>query len=428
MAWRNGKWTTSGPGYGTRLPEHDHENSDNPRIGDLANDLDGLGINNSSRTGSTPVDTSLTSAPPRSARSRFFGSNNIYGSLADNDNDDDSQEDLSPGIDAKGLDFSVKAHGDGQSGTNAPESRDDANQERSPEFGDSGSYSLNLARQLNQVVNNKNARPNTNSPNKGRDSSSPRQAIVPYGMIDQRVNTRHGSNVDPSKKPSSGHSRHPGRRGYTAQNPTSNTWHSQDAMLMQEFIVLRNSMRRLFKHSDVAKWKHGDYLAHKQAQAQAEMERRAEKTENGKILRASPTLQQNPLDQVTHDLCSQLLAGLHFQGNISLVLGLPTIWCENWTDGKEEIAPWPSIAELKWEGDDRAKTNVGRYPPIPREMGAPGIVWSQLQMVEQYPLDQVSLIPTMEDIYAPIEEIEDEVKYDLIPRSLEIAIEKYLES
>jgi hypothetical protein len=99
----------------------------------------------------------------------------------------------------------------------------------------------------------------------------------------------------------------------------------------------------------------------------------------------------------------------------------------NWMEGKEEVAPWPSFAELKWEGDDRAKTSVGRFLPLPREMGAPGITWAQLQVVEQYELDQVARIPDMEDVYLPVDEIDDEVKYDLITRDLEEAMEQAME-
>jgi hypothetical protein len=83
---------------------------------------------------------------------------------------------------------------------------------------------------------------------------------------------------------------------------------------------------------------------------------------------------------------------------------------------------------MKWEGDDRAKTKVGRFLPLPREEGPPGLAWSQMQVVEQYPLDQVARIPTMEDIYLPVDEIDDEVKYDLINKDLEDAIDTYLES
>ena len=67
-------------------------------------------------------------------------------------------------------------------------------------------------------------------------------------------------------------------------------------------------------------------------------------------------------------------------GNLSRTLGMKTIWCQDWMNGKDEVAPWPSLAEMKWEGDDRAKTSCGRFLPLPREEGAPAIPWGQLQV------------------------------------------------
>ena len=100
------------------------------------------------------------------------------------------------------------------------------------------------------------------------------------------------------------------------------------------------------------------------------------------------------------------------EGNRGRVLGELTIWCSDWTNGKDEISPWPTLAEMKWEGDDRAKTNVGRFPPLPREKGPVSLSWNQLPVVEQYPLDQVCKIPTMEDVYLPVDpDIEPEKEF-----------------
>ncbi|KAF2649067.1 hypothetical protein K491DRAFT_721995 [Lophiostoma macrostomum CBS 122681] len=63
-----------------------------------------------------------------------------------------------------------------------------------------------------------------------------------------------------------------------------------------------------------------------------------------------------------------------------------------------------------WEGEDRAKTNAGRCLPLLHKLYAPGITWAQLQVVEQYELDQVARIPDMEDVYLPVDEIDDEIK------------------
>ncbi|KAF2272915.1 uncharacterized protein EI97DRAFT_349819, partial [Westerdykella ornata] len=208
----------------------------------------------------------------------------------------------------------------------------------------------------------------------------------------------------------------------------SHTWVSDDTKLMQDWLVIRNAMRRLFRHSEVAKWKYTDYIAHREAMiasAKARLDKKLRVKEEERQRRLALTEQ----DYAYAEGLGYSVSGcLNWGGNRSLVLGEKTIWCLDWQNGKEEIAPWPTLAEMKWEGDDRAKTNVGRFLPLPREIGAPGIAWSQLQVVEQYPLDQVQKVPTLEDILLPVDEIDDEVKYDLITKDLEDAMDEYLES
>jgi hypothetical protein len=86
------------------------------------------------------------------------------------------------------------------------------------------------------------------------------------------------------------------------------------------------------------------------------------------------------------------------------------------------------MAEMKWEGDDRAKTGVGRFLPLPREEGPPGLMWNQLPVIEQYPIDQVCKIPTMEDVYLPVDyKIEEDHEY-LWSKELEKDIDAFLES
>ncbi|KAF2689734.1 hypothetical protein K458DRAFT_276016, partial [Lentithecium fluviatile CBS 122367] len=208
----------------------------------------------------------------------------------------------------------------------------------------------------------------------------------------------------------------------------SRTWVSPDTQHMQEFMIIRNAMRRLFKHSEVAKWRISDYIAHREAMIASKKNLLA-KSVSQKEQELELCIPQ--IDAKAFGTLDSLLPGEHnltMEGNNSRVLGLKTIWCIDWMNGKEEIAPWPTMAEMKWEGDDRAKTGVGRFPPIPREVGAPGISWNQLQAVEIYKLDQVWKIPEMDDIFLPVDEIEDDVKRNLINSDLEVAMDEYLES
>ncbi|KAH7090728.1 hypothetical protein FB567DRAFT_298892 [Paraphoma chrysanthemicola] len=209
-----------------------------------------------------------------------------------------------------------------------------------------------------------------------------------------------------------------GSGGYRA----SRTWMSQDAHAMQQFLVIRNSMKRLFKNSDVAKWKISDYIAHFESTkaANAQVLTKKIKAREEALAQEVP-----PISQETQQSLNKwgLLGNFDQQGNFGRVLGEPTIWCRDWENGKDEIAPWPSLAEMKWEGDDRAKTGVGRFLPLPREEGPPGLAWNQLPCVEQYPIDQVARIPTMEDVYLPVDDqIEEEMEY-LWSKDLEKAMD-----
>jgi hypothetical protein len=205
------------------------------------------------------------------------------------------------------------------------------------------------------------------------------------------------------------------------------TWVSEDARAAHEFLIIRNSMKRLFKNSEVAKWKVADYIAHREAtrvSAVKKLARQAQDKEDTLSLHIPPI---SPQQQDMMQRCG-LTGNFDQVGNYGRILGEKTIWCKDWQNGKDEIAPWPCMAEFKWEGDDRAKTGVGRYPPLPREQGPDGLPWNQLQAVDQYPLDQIARIPTMEDVYLPVDEIDEEVKYNLVNKELEDAMDKYLDS
>ncbi|KAF9698493.1 hypothetical protein EKO04_003651 [Ascochyta lentis] len=207
----------------------------------------------------------------------------------------------------------------------------------------------------------------------------------------------------------------------------AHAWVSEEARAAQEFLVVRNSMKRMFKNADVSKWKVTDYIAHREALTVSAANKLAQKVrdkDEETVLRVPPI---SPQQQDMMKRCG-LNGNFDQTGNYGRILGEKTIWCKDWQNGKDEIAPWPCLAEMKWEGDDRAKTGVGRYPPLPREQGPVGLPWNQLQAVEQYPLDQIARIPTMEDVYLPVDEIDEEVKYGLLNKDLEDAMDDYLES
>ncbi|KAE8848123.1 hypothetical protein PTNB73_01965 [Pyrenophora teres f. teres] len=215
-------------------------------------------------------------------------------------------------------------------------------------------------------------------------------------------------------------------RGGTGGFRNSRTWISPDAQAQQEFLMVRNSMRRLFKHSDVAKWKLSDYVAHREAIVVSKANQLARQVAS----KEQALYVSGPIHPEVQDFLHKcgLYGNFDELGNLGRALGMPTIWCKDWMNGKDEVSPWPSIAEMKWEGDDRAKTGVGRFLPLPREEGPPGLLWNQLPVVEQYPMDQVCKIPTMEDVYLPVDwDIEEDHEY-LWSKDLEQAMDAFLET
>ena len=81
--------------------------------------------------------------------------------------------------------------------------------------------------------------------------------------------------------------------------------------------------------------------------------------------------------------------------NHSAVLSYETVFCPQWQQGKENIAPWPGKSEMKYEGDDRISTDRlhGRFPGAPRVPGNETVNWQHRAVVDQYPFD---------DFYYPI--------------------------
>jgi hypothetical protein len=75
---------------------------------------------------------------------------------------------------------------------------------------------------------------------------------------------------------------------------SSRTWVSSEAQLHQEFVIIRNSMRRLFKNSEVAKWKLQDYTAHKEGMLASKAAALARAAEQKELERALQTPYPDP--------------------------------------------------------------------------------------------------------------------------------------
>jgi hypothetical protein len=110
---------------------------------------------------------------------------------------------------------------------------------------------------------------------------------------------------------------------------TSRTWVSQDNRYMHEFTLVRNAMRRLFKHSDVAKWRYADYIAHREAMLASgknTLQKAVSQKERDLQLRIPPigAWAYNTLDEFLQK--NNITHNLEMEGNTSRVLSEKTIW------------------------------------------------------------------------------------------------------
>lgn len=186
----------------------------------------------------------------------------------------------------------------------------------------------------------------------------------------------------------------------------SRSWASPETKETEHFQVTKNAMRRLFPKSQVAEMEMSTWLEHRQAIVSAKGRRIV------RVLELKEDARKRGLPPLRPPF-----KGKDFKENRGTVLCQQTIWCSKW-DPKKDRSPWPSNAEMKWEGDDRAKTSVGRFLPLPREPGNATVAWHHLHALPQYELDEVRKIPTLEDILLPVDEIDDEKVPDLINTDL----------
>lgn len=93
--------------------------------------------------------------------------------------------------------------------------------------------------------------------------------------------------------------------------------------------------------------------------------------------------------------------GKNFSTNHSSVLAQKTVFCPQFREGKVAVSPWPTKAEMVYEGDSRISTDQlhRRFPSLPRVQGHNTANWQQLAAIDQYPLDKVHVVPSSVDVF-----------------------------
>ncbi|KAK8174257.1 hypothetical protein IWX90DRAFT_485134 [Phyllosticta citrichinensis] len=213
---------------------------------------------------------------------------------------------------------------------------------------------------------------------------------------------------------------------YGGGHTSSKVWVSDRCRQEEQYEVAQIGVRRNFRKYDKDIMEpikdFGSWLRHQSAMHNVRLQ--AEKRKIADMEQRALARENERQDQIaavmpTWDMKDR-------QPGHGAVFGLPTIWCPDWKTPDRRVASWPTLSEMKWEGDDRARTGVKRFLPLPREPTNGAVPWNHLPVVHQQPLDQVWKIPTELDILYPMHQIDEEAERDrhrLLPSDLIDAIE-----
>ncbi|KAI9681268.1 MAG: hypothetical protein M1817_002550 [Caeruleum heppii] len=161
--------------------------------------------------------------------------------------------------------------------------------------------------------------------------------------------------------------------------PYSLSWISDEERRFQQFVRVRYLYRQIAPNSEFVPRTWRSWLKHHAEVNEAELGRvkklLSHKTK-GIGLKVSPAFNSKS-----------------FLGGKSAILSEDTIWCQEPSTDVRVPAPWPSQAEMKWEGDDRAATGVGRFLGLPRDHGNGTVAWHMLPIIQSHAFDQVRKLP-----------------------------------
>ena len=179
----------------------------------------------------------------------------------------------------------------------------------------------------------------------------------------------------------------------------SKKWVAPRVRENQDRLRLNNARRKICPNSPF--WTHDfDIVRHRQEWEQ-ELKRSFEKKVDRIFQQAAERerLQLPPTPSI-----KPAFGGKKFSGNYSSVLCMQTVFCPGFDspNRQKELAPWPSKAEMKYEGDERISTDRlhGRFLGAPRVGGNETVTWMQRRLVEQYSFDDFYYpIPNVVDIF-----------------------------
>lgn len=195
----------------------------------------------------------------------------------------------------------------------------------------------------------------------------------------------------------------------------SNTWVSANAQEHGRYARIEINGQRLFPRSEVMPRTWVEWLGHR-----VEM-----MMEEGKVARRALDIREQEELVKRAGILPAGPCKVGLSDHRGAVLAMPTIWCKQPEVAGRATAGWPCQQELKWEGDERAKNDFGRFFPLPREPGNQTVAWHHLRVIQPHHFDRVRPVPTAEDI-AWAANVDQEPRWDLVLSSTWDAIEEEL--
>jgi hypothetical protein len=169
----------------------------------------------------------------------------------------------------------------------------------------------------------------------------------------------------------------------TAAHSQSKTWKSDEAKEKDQYARLSTLLHHFVPESPFVPRIYAIWVEHRAAMNAMEMEN----------MKRNITIKQSRNTVAAKIAIKPLLDGKTFTDNRSAVLCHETIWAPwSFPTDKHPEAHWPDRTEFQYEGDDRAKSDVGRFLPLPRKPGNETVNWKAREQLQSHrPLDHVGM-------------------------------------
>lgn len=169
----------------------------------------------------------------------------------------------------------------------------------------------------------------------------------------------------------------------TPAHSQSKTWKSSDTKDKDQYSRLSTLLHHFVPESPFVPRSYPVWVEHRASMNAMEMDN----------MKRDIAIKQSRNTVAAKMVIKPALDGKTFTDNRSAVLSQETIWAL-WSRPTDEHpeALWPDRTEFQYEGDDRAKSEVGRFLPLPRMPGNETVNWKAREHLQAYrPLDHVGM-------------------------------------